>query len=222
MSQQNANALVADSQRRRWVRNRRIDLLAANAPVVSQNYFICFEEEIPENSVVVVKGLVPYVCERTNPGNNESWQYLAPAIANGWFSFEPVIGVAAPMEIVLDVNAPTLAAGTLNNDERQGSKGLTDVSDTPWRDAAIFWTNPLFSFAVQGGSKLQVLFRLLSDIHAATDSPMTNIYTIAVGAGPPLTKRVDFAGCLVVGEIMPAALYKQLAARAAAEGRSYP
>lgn len=227
MAQKNANALVADAQRRRWIRNRRIDLLASNAPVISSNYFICFEEEVPEGSVVVVKGIAPYVCERIAVGAaNQSFRYISPLVANGWFSFEPVIGTAggSPMELLLDVNAPTLAAGTLNNNERQASKGLTDVSDNPMRDAALLWSNPLFSFVVPGGSKLQVLFRLLSSIRQATDSPMTCIYEIAVNAGAaiPLTMRVDFAGCLVVGEIMPDALYKAMAARAEAAGRSYP
>lgn len=208
-------------QSRPWVRNHRADLVANSVavPVDSPGRFVIFEETIPEQSCVVVKALVPYAIERTNPGtSDESFRYINPLVGNGWFAFEPLVNQGSPLDMRLNFNAPQLAIvggvanPALNNADRQVANALTDVSDQPWRDAAVLWNNPLFTFVVPSSAKLRVIFSLLTTIHATLANPMTNIFAIGATAGPPTNKRVDFAGVLVVGEIMPENLYREIAA----------
>ncbi len=196
------------SQVKQWIRNRGIDLLSATPPIVSAGRFICFEEEIPDGHAVFVKGIIPYARQRINVGAaDESFQYISPQDGDGFFCFEPVVNGNAPLDILLDLTTPQLAkpggvATPTNEKDRQAAKGFTEISITPLLDALTFWNNPLFSFPVVGGQTLQVIFELLTTVKTATANGLTSgTGTFAIDADA--TKRVDFAGCVVVGEIMP-------------------
>ncbi len=192
------------SQIKQWIRNHRIDLLSTTPPITSAGRFICFEETIPEGLAVMVKGIVPYACQRINVGAaDESFQYIAPRDGDGFFCFEPVVNDLSPLDISLKFTTPQVVTpGGTNEEDTQSAKGFTEISDTPLLDALTFWNNPLFSFPVMGGQKLQVIFELLTAVKTASANGLTagtGTFDIADAA----VKRVDFAGCVVVGEAMP-------------------
>lgn len=207
--------LLGDAQTKQWIRHHRQDLVASNCPIQQTGRFIVFDELVPEGSFVVVKGVVPYAMERIQVGTPAEFaQFIEPIVGNGWFSFEPLVNGGSPFEIFVDVNAPQQAiiastgvANDPNDKDRARAKGFTDISKEPLRDAGTYWSNPLFSFGVPGGARLQVIFSLLP---SAIANPLQG-YAIGASVEPP-QRRVDFAGCFVVGEIMPETLYRSLVA----------
>lgn len=213
-----------DGQIKHWYRNRGEDLLAADPPIVSQGRFLIFDEVIPDGSSLLVKGIVPYAKQRIEVGTaQESFQYIRPEDGNGFFCFEPLVGRSAPLEILIDMTtpqqvAPAGVATPTNGKDRQQAKGFTEISITPLNDAVTFWNNPFFSFVVPGGSHLQVIFELLTQVKTATANPLVpgqGTYAIAAleaDTDVVNVKRVDFAGVVVVGELMPSNLMQALIA----------
>jgi hypothetical protein len=130
---------------------------------------------------------------------------LSPALADGWFSFEPLVNNALAFLILSDMNAPRIAAGPLTNKDRFQAKGVTHISEHPWKDIQSAWFNPMFSFVIPQESKFQVVFSLLPD-GAVAPFPAAGQY--AIGSG---TKRVDFAGFLIAGQILSDQKYNEIA-----------
>lgn len=195
-----------DPEIRAFTRNQRVDLKASNVPIISTNRYVVFAYQVPAGQCLVVKGLAFYACERTYIGTaNESFRYLGPDEANGFFSFQPLVDNNSPTIVQLDFNSPKTAAGTLNNNDRQGSNGFTEVSLNPYFDAHVMAQNPLYSVAVASGKTLQVAFSVLpvSTLNSA-NIPTGGQFQVGTGI-----KRVDFAGAFISGVIMPQQLYDQ-------------
>ncbi len=204
---------LADPQARPFVYDQRIDLLAPNAPIVSQGRFIVQEIVPPRGQVLLVKTLVPYAAQRTDVGlATESFEYLAPLPTDGFFSYEPLVNDNSPFLVDLNFNSPKIAAGTLNNNDRQRSKGISYISAEPWNDVRNGWFNPLFSFLVPSNAVYRVIFSLLP-VSTLDAAQIPNPYQIGTG-----TKRVDFAGCITVGLQMSEQYYHGLVQRANAKG----
>lgn len=204
--------------RKLWWRNRRADLLAPNTKILATNNFIVFDEAVPKGATLVVRAIVPYAQKRTNPGTaQESFETILPVKGNGWFLFEPLIAVGTPIEILADLNAaqnaidPATGLATIpNNDDRWVGRGFTDISDDPISDAGVYLASGLSMFAVPSEQHMRIVFRLLTSSNGAVAlaNPISNPFQIAAGA--PEDARVDFAGAVIVGELLPETLYKRL------------
>lgn len=198
---------LADPQVRPFIKDGRQDLTAPNCPIASAGKYIIFSLRPPRGQVVIIKSMVPYAMERTDPGGpNESFKMLDPQQANGFFTFEPSINDAAPFIIESDFNAPEIQAGPPSANNRVRSRGISYISPDPWQEAHQSWFNPLFSLLVPGDTVFQMLFSIYppSPINAM---PATGQYSIG---GVDGGKRVDFAGCMVVGQQMTEQYYHEL------------
>lgn len=199
-----------DPQIRPFVRNQRVDLKASNVPIISTNRYLVFQYQVPAGQCLVVKGYAFYACERTYVGTaNESFRYLTADEGNGFFSFQPLINDNSPAIVQLDTNSPKTSGGTLNNNDRQGSNGYTEITANPLQDVMLV-ENPLFTIAVPSGKTFQVAFSVLS-VSTLNASGIPTGGQFQVGTG---VKRVDFAGAVVTGVIMPQQLYDQTKAAA--------
>ena len=191
-----------DPQVKSFVRTRRVDLTAplAQLDVISQGRFAIYRNRTASGQVEVVQYLAPFVEERTDVGTpDESFQRIPSARADGFFSFNPLVNNNPPLIIEINMNRPTTAAAAANND-RAIQGGITFMSDSPWIDAQRF--NPNFAFPVVAGQELVVTFELLP---AAVAGAIPNPYQIGAG-----TKRVDFAGVVVHGVVMPQPVFDRL------------
>lgn len=198
-----------DPEIRPFMRNQRVDLKASNCPFISTNRYVCFSFEVPAGQCLVVKGMSFYACERTDIGTTtEAFRYLTPEEGNGYFSFQPLVDRNSPYIVNLDFNSPKTAAGTLNNNDRQGSNGYTEISDKPTQDVRLL-ESPIFSVAVQANRKLEVAFSVLP-VSTLNSSGIPTGGQFQVGTG---AKRVDFAGAVIAGLIMPQQLYDQVKAK---------
>lgn len=198
-----------DPEIRPFVRNQRVDLKASNVPIISTNRYVVFSYQVPAGQCLVVKGFSFYACERTYIGTaNESFRYLTPDEGNGFFSFQPLVDNNSPAIVQLDTNSPKTSAGTLNNNDRQGSNGFTEISSNPAADVRLV-ENPLFSVAVPSGKTLQVAFSVLP-VSTLNSAGIPTGGQFQVGTG---IKRVDFAGALISGVLMPQQLYDQTKAK---------
>jgi hypothetical protein len=198
-----------DPEIRPFVQNQRVDLKASNVPIISTNRYVCFSFQVPAGQCLVIKGMSFYACERTDIGSTtEAFRYLSPEEGNGYFSYQPLIDRNSPFIVNLDFNSPKIAAGTLNNNDRQGSSGFTEISDKPTQDVRLV-ENPLFSVAVPAGKTFEVAFSVLpvSTLNSA-NIPTGGQFQVGTGA-----KRVDFAGAVISGLIMPQQLYDQIKAK---------
>lgn len=200
---------LADPQVRPFIRDMRQDVTATNAPTVAVGKYVVFTVRPPRGQVLIVKSFVPYAMARTDVGlATESFALIDPLAApgaSGVFSFEPTVNDSAPFVIESDFNAPQLA-GTGNDLERVRNRGVSYISADPWQEAQQSWFNPLFSILVPGDSTFQVIFSILPP--APTNPlPIAGQYTVG-GAGGG--KRVDFAGCVVVGQQMTEQYYHSL------------
>lgn len=195
-----------DPEIRPFARNQRVDLKASNVPIISTNRYLIFSYQVPAGQCLLVKSHAFYACERTYIGTaSESFRYLGPDEANGFFSFQPLVDNNSPAIVQLDFNSPKTAAGTLNNNDRQGSNGFTEVSLNPYVDAQLMGQNPLFSLAVPSGKTFQIAFSVLP-VSTLNSSGIPVGGQFQVGTG---IKRVDFAGAVVSGVLMPQQVYDQ-------------
>jgi len=198
--------LLDDPEIKPYVRNQRVDLAASNVPIVSTNRYVVFSFDVPPGQCLVVKGMAFFACERTYVGlANASFRYLTAQEGNGFFSFQPMVDRNSPYQVNLDFNSPKIAAGTLNNSDRQGSNGFTEITDSPVQDVKLY-ENPLHTVAVPAGKTFEVAFSVLS-VSTLNSSGIPVGGQFQVGTG---IKRVDFAGALVTGLIMPQQLYDQV------------
>ena len=194
---------LADTQAKPFVRDFRSDLLAPDIKTQSVGRYFIAEHRVPRGTVLVVKGLVPYACERTDVGTvNEAFDFIDPEVGNGNFSFEPQINGNAPFISSIDYNAPRTASGTKLNADRVRQNGYSQISKRPLDDAKNEWFNPMYSFVVPADATLAVIFTIL---RVGTTSPIPNPFSIGVAT----EKRVDFAGVVLVGLEMPEQAYNQ-------------
>lgn len=191
---------LADPQVRPLARTRRADITASNAQQVSPGEYIIYENETAKGQVEIVRYLVPFAMERTDIGTpQESFQMIDPMQGNGHFIFSPRVNSKTVDNIDIDNNAPSTAAAASNTDRpRRG--GINFISRDPWVDSQRY--NPLFAIPVTSKTVFQVTFQLAP---LSQTNPIPNPYQIGAGA-----KRVDFAGVVVAGVVLPQQLYGQL------------
>lgn len=202
----NPRDFMVDESVKPFIKDQRVDLLAADTKKQAAGRYFVFEHKVTKGNVLVIKGLVPYACERTDVGTtDEAFAMIDPLFGNGCFSFEPQVNGNAPFTVSLDYNAPRISTGTLLNADRARKNGFSHISKAPLDDAKQAYFNPIFSFLVPSDNTLSVVFSILS---VGSSSPMPNPYTI----GGTSEKRVDFAGVVVVGVEMSEQLYRKTAA----------
>lgn len=197
---------LADPQIRPFVRDMRQDLTASNVPTVAVGKYVIFSVRPPRGQVLVVKSFVPYAMKRTKPGMPAaSFKIIEPQEAAGVFSFEPTVNDSAPFIIESDFNAPQVD-GAGNDLERVRNRGVSYISSDPWSEAQRSWFNPLFSVLVPGDSTFQMIFSILPPA-PTSPLPAGGQYTVGGTGGG---ERVDFAGCVVVGQQMTEQYYHSL------------
>lgn len=180
---------MADPQARPFIRDEKHDLTSTDAPTQSQGRFIIYSRKVPKGQVEIVTALSPYVAARSGAGASQTVVNLSPEAANGWFLFEPQVDRAAPFRNDIDfVQYDDLAGAT--DSLRTRANGIAYVSQNPFTDARNQFNQPssAFSTVVKGGSQFEVIFSII------TTGGISLPYTIGATA-----KRVDFAGCLVMG-----------------------
>lgn len=191
-----ARNFIEDPSAKPFIQDFRVDLLASDVPTESTGRYIVCKMPTPKGQVNLVKGFVPYVMQRTLIGGAlESFQIIDPKDANGHFAFEPFVGGNLPFIISQDYNAPRTAGGTLLNQDRIQRKGVGFVSNQPWHDAMSIWQNPMFCMRVPSEVLFSVVFSILP---VGIASGVGGVYTVDASA----SKRVDFAGVVVVGMTM--------------------
>lgn len=206
---------LADPQIRPFVFDQRVDLTAPNVPIAAAGKYIVTELRPPRGQVYLIKNLTPYAMERTNVGlATESFQLISAPTAAGFFTFEPTVNDNAPFIIEQDYNAPkTAGAASLNNNDRVRAKGIGYIADSPWAVAQNSWFNPLFTIFVPSNAVFRLVFSILPV--SATD-PIPAAGRFGVG-GVGGTRRVDFAGSILVGQQMSEQYYHGLAQRVASQ-----
>lgn len=207
---------LADPQIRPFILDERVDLLASNVPVSATGKFIVSELRPPRGQVYLIKNITPYAMARTNVGaGDESFQFLSSIVAGGFFSFEPTVNDNSPFIIEQNYNAPRVSAApaALNNNDRVRAKGIGYISDAPFTVAQNSWFNPLFTILVPSNAVFRLIFSILP---VSTTLPLPAGGQFGVG-GVGGTRRVDFAGSVLVGQQMSEQYYHGLAQRVAAQ-----
>ena len=198
---------LSDPEVRPFVFDKRIDLADPNVPIVATGKFICASIKVPRGQIYVVKAVIPYAMERINmPAANETAQFLNPRECDGFFLFEPLVNDSSPFVMELDYNAMSIDGAAYNNNDRVRGKGISYVSAEPWKAAQNAWFNPLFTFTVSSDATLRVIFSILG-VASIGGIPAGGQFAVA-GAGG--ARRVDFAGCMVVGQMMSEQYYRGL------------
>ena len=208
---------LADPQIRPFIIDERVDLLAANVPISATGKFIVSELRPPRGQVYLIKNITPYAMARINVGAaDESFQLLSPIAAGGFFSFEPVVNDNSPFIIEQNYNAPRVDAlpAALNNNDRDRAKGIGYISDAPFTVAQNSWFNPLFTILVPSNAVFQIIFSILP---VSTTLPLPAGGQYSVGGVVVGSRRVDFAGSVLVGQQMSEQYYHGLAQRVAAQ-----
>jgi hypothetical protein len=206
---------LADPQIRPFVIDERVDLTAPNVPIAATGKYVVSELRPPRGQVYLIKNITPYAMARTNVGlATESFQFLNPIAAGGFFSFEPTVNDNAPFIIEQNYNSPKIAgAASLNNNDRIRAKGIGYITDAPWVVAQNGWFNPLFTVLVPSNAVFRLIFSILP-VSATDPLPAGGQFGVG-GAGG--TRRVDFAGSVLVGQQMSEQYYHGLAQRVAAQ-----
>ncbi|RLC31840.1 hypothetical protein DRH13_02465 [Candidatus Woesebacteria bacterium] len=194
---------LADPQIQPFCRDSRVDLLAPNVEVISANQFVVYRNRTKKGQVEVIKSISPYAMERTDVGTpQEAFRMIPPNEGDGYFSYTPLINNQPPVILDINYNSPRVAAGPLNNNDRIERAGISFLVEEPWR-ASQNMQHPLFSFPVTSKAELVVTFSILPPADIA---PIPNPFAIGAGA----IKRVDFAGVVIAGVVMPQHLYDTL------------
>ena len=166
---------LADPQIKPFYRDFRVDLLAPDAVQIGADEFVVYQNRTKKGQVEVVKSLAPYAMERTDVGTpQEAFRMITPDSGDGYFTFSPQINGQPPVILDLNYNAPRIAAGPLNNNDRIRRAGITFLVEDPWR-ASQQTQHPLFSFAVPSKAELIVSFSILPPAVAA---PIPNPFSI--------------------------------------------
>lgn len=192
---------LADPSVRPMARTRRVDLVAPDVPVLNTEEFVVYQNTTKKNEIEVIRYIVPFAMERTDVGTPfESFAMLSPQLANGHFIFSPKVNGKTVDNIDLNLNTPRDSTGTLSNADRTIRGGINFVSMNPWIDSQRY--NPLFAIPVPSETEFLVTFSLLP---ASTVDPIPSQFQIGAGV-----KRVDFAGVIVSGVILPQQLFDKL------------
>ncbi len=184
---------------------QRIDLVpAADPPLYGPGRYIVFDWTIPKGEAYVVKGIAGCCWQRVNIGGvNATFERMNNQDCAGKVLFTPLVNQRAAVFSQNVHNRPTTLAGAATVAPYR-SAGFTTITEDPDKDLGSMWYNPLYSFVVRSGEKLQVLFEIL---------PVTSGETLEVSADAAVTNRIDFAGAYVVGQILRDDVFSALAGR---------
>jgi hypothetical protein len=195
---------LVNDQIRPFTRNARVDLTAPDTPVQAQGRYIIYRNRTKKGQVEVIRAIVPYAEERTDVGTpQESFRKILPEDGDNFFAYNPAVNGQPAFVSQLDFNAPRNAAGPLRNAERQVRAGFTNLSTTPLADVMRGWPS-WFAIPVPSETEFLVTFELMPP-SVDPVATLSNPYEIGTGA-----KRVDFAGVLVAGVLMPQQLFDKL------------
>jgi len=187
---------------------RRIDLVAADTPRLSNDTFVICEEETPESMVRIIRNMAPFAQRRINVNTpQEGVTLITPNEGDGWMAFDPRVDGQSSLVMNIDFNSPKNAGGVLSNADRSRATGTPFLSVQPRVDAWRY--NPMFSFVAEAKKKLSVTWRLLP---ISAGSAISNPLQIGDTAGLILN-RVDFVGVVLAGVQMPVSTYKLLQER---------
>lgn len=191
---------IADPQIRPFHREQRVDLLASDTPTIQDGRYVVYQSRVAKGQVEVVTSIVPYVQRRTDVGTNaESFSLISPEEGDGFFAFAPFVGNQSPIIVDMNLNSPKTAA-TASNSERQRASGITHLSRTPFADSFARYTNPMFKVPVPSEAEMIITFEILPASVVAAPIPLP----FQIGAS---AKRVDFAGVIVSGVLLPSSVY---------------
>jgi len=173
-----------------------VDLLAADAPRKGNKWLVCSLRPA-KGQLYLIRAIAPYAMERINVGAlTESVRFILPQNGNGWFSFEATVDGGAAVLMESDLTSKRNAAGPLTHNDRWKSNGFTTLSLSPVAEAFNMLQTGIYNIKVPGGRPFEVTFALAQ---AAFAAGISEPYTVAVGA----VRRVDFAGVVIVGEVVP-------------------
>jgi len=196
--------LLADPDAAPFYWDHRIDLTAADAPIIATGQFLVFQQRVPANQVWLIKTIMPHVYARTDVGTaQENYRALTKQEANGYFSWELLVDEQTPL-MSANYNNPRLASAPQNTD-RSNLNGISTISEDPHGDAFKSWNNPLFTIKASADKVVKVVFRIRALGQA---SPIPNGYAVGGAVG---SRRVDFAACLLTGAVVPAQTYDRVA-----------
>lgn len=174
--------------------------LKSGAPVRQSGEYVVFSYDVPRSTVLVLRGWVPYLMERTDLGvsGSESASLINPSKVNRFVVFEPYINDASPHLIENDYNQMLLESAA-NDATRIKTRGISHVSGYPHEEAAAYMRNSMYQLVINGGSTFKVIFKVLS--------VGANFKTFTIGS---TDNRIDFAGVIVVGHQMPESIFEKL------------
>jgi hypothetical protein len=197
-----AHFFMPASRLRPFRLEQNIDLPATDAPKFGQDAYVCFEFTVPKGQVYLVKSFVFTAAQRIDIGNaDESPEYLTNEYLAGQVGFEILVSGQNPLQSQVDRAqfAPLAAA---QNAQRARGGFFTSVSTDPDVDLLSNWWNPLLSFAVRAGQRLQSIFRILPVESTAT--------ALAITTNAATVRRVDFAGAFFAGNILSESDYTEI------------
>lgn len=197
---------IVDEQIRPFIRNKRADLLASDTEVVGAGQYVILKNRVKKGTVEIIKAIIPYAQRRTDVATGtESFESILPVEGDGHFVFTPMVNSQPLFMSEIDFNAPRLANGTLKNEDRQKRSGLSGLSASPEADA-LRAPPSWFALKLVSDSELVVTFEILP---AANTSPLTS-GRFLVDRDAPSDRRVDFAGVVITGVVMPTQTYDNI------------
>ncbi len=184
---------MPDERVRMFKLAQSIDLPAADVPKYGPK-FIVFDFVVPKGQVFVVKGMVFPAWKRIEVGaTDEDYQLLTNQEIAGHVAFEPIVDGQSPFQIDSKLSTVNPLA-TAQNAIKQRNAGFTNVTEDPDNDLMSQWWNPLYTFPVHAGKRLEVLFSIVDTGAGVTPWQVTTDSSIE--------RRIDFAGAIVVGQVL--------------------
>lgn len=208
----NSQDLIVDESLKIFDQGQDADLVASTTvKTVGTGKYVVFSYRVPGGSCLVVGGIAPYLKQRINIGGagpGESVEYIDPQEVNDFTVFEPQINDGAPALFDVNLTAPRVdgAAATLNDNDRQKRRGITQVHITPRYDAMQMARVPFNRILVPSNALFRVIFSVLPAA-AANGLPADGTWSID---NAQAEYRIDFAGCHVYGWQLPEQTYKRL------------
>lgn len=179
----------------------RQDLTAAGeVEVVADGVFVILKKFLPKGQVAIINSIVPYLMQRANIDSPDETVVLLPTgVFDGLVTFNAEITSLTAFIAEINYNAPTRLSAANNTTRavvRSGDThpvGAVSINVQNW--------NPLFRLVVPSDTEMRVTFQIVpQNPTAANQLP---VYPFIGTAGVVGTARIDWAGCVVSGVLMP-------------------
>jgi hypothetical protein len=166
----------------------------------------------PRGQVYVIKAMAPYAMQRINVNApNETVRHITAINGGTWFQFEPLVNGSAAvlMESDLVARRTGLPAGTLTNNDRAQTKGISGIYENPDEavDRQLSGYHDHYDIEVPGDRPFDIIFSLITP---AVASAIANPYVVPTAAVPAPLTRVDIAGAVVAGRVYDDQTYRRL------------